>query len=153
MVRLLTCKSYRSLLLILCYVKHSVASKQFFQLHPRHQLYIGDDYNKLNCSKLISMHYYLGSILSYKTLQHFGIVYFKVMYVFCPRKILVDIHPKILGASCVFYFRVINFYFKITRLTWVAIDKHICGFWVIYRQLIISHPFINFLQFTIHSIL
>jgi len=32
-------------------------------------LHIGDDY-KLNCSKLISMHYYLGSILSYKTLQH-----------------------------------------------------------------------------------
>ena len=39
------------------------------------------------------------------------------MYVFCPRKVLVDIHPKILGAGCVFYFRVINFYFKITRLT------------------------------------
>jgi len=64
MVRLLTYKSCRSLLLILCYVKHSVASKLFFQLHPRHQLHIGDDY-KLNCSKLISMHYYLGSILSY----------------------------------------------------------------------------------------
>jgi len=38
MVRLLTYKSYRSLLLILCYVKHSLASKLFFQLQPRHQL-------------------------------------------------------------------------------------------------------------------
>ena len=76
MVRLLTYKCYRSLLLLLCYVKHSVASKLFFQLHPRHQLHIGDDY-KLNCSKLISMRYYLGSILSYKTLQHFGIVSFQ----------------------------------------------------------------------------
>jgi len=76
MVRLLTCKSYRSLLLILRYVKHSVASKLFFQLHLRHQLHIGDDY-KLNSSKLISMHYYLVSILSYKSLQHFGIVSFQ----------------------------------------------------------------------------
>ena len=76
MVRLLAYKSYRSLLLILCYVKHSVASKLFSQLHPRHQLNIGDDY-KLNCSKLISMHYCLGSILSYKTLQNFGIVLFQ----------------------------------------------------------------------------
>jgi len=34
--------------------------------------------------------------------------------VFCPRKILVDIHPKILGVpSCVFYFRVINFSLKL----------------------------------------
>jgi len=59
MVRLSTCKCYRSLLLKLCYVKHLVGSKLFFQLfflHPRHQLHIGDDY-KLNCSKLISMHY------------------------------------------------------------------------------------------------
>ena len=103
MVRLSTCKSYRSLLLILCCVKHSVGSKLFFPLHPRHQLHIGDDY-KLNCSKLISVHYYLGNI------------YFKVMYVVCPGKMLVDIHPKILGASCVFYFIVIDFYIKITRL-------------------------------------
>jgi len=43
------------------------------------------------------------------------------MYVVCPRKILVDIHPKILGASCVFYFRVINFYFKITRFNKIRI--------------------------------
>ena len=64
MVRLSTCMSYRSLLLILCYVKHSVGSKLFFQLNPRHQLHIGDDY-KLNCSKLISMHYYLGNIVCY----------------------------------------------------------------------------------------
>jgi len=28
------------------------------------------------------------------------------MYVVCPGKMLVDIHPKILGASCVFYFIV-----------------------------------------------
>jgi len=76
MVRLSTCKSYRSLLLILCYVKHSVGSKLFFQLHPRHQLHIRDDY-KLNCSKLISMHYYLGNIVSYKALQHFGRVLFQ----------------------------------------------------------------------------
>jgi len=41
-----------SLLFILCYVKHSVGSKLFFQLHPRHKLHIEDDY-KLNCSKLI----------------------------------------------------------------------------------------------------
>ena len=54
MVRLLTYRSYRLLLLILCYVKHSVASKLFFQLHPRYQLHIGNDYT-LNCSKLISM--------------------------------------------------------------------------------------------------
>jgi len=54
-VRLWTYKKYRSLLLILCYVKHLVGSKPFFQLHPRHQLHIEDDY-KLNCSKLISMH-------------------------------------------------------------------------------------------------
>jgi len=76
MVRLSTCKSYRSLLLILCYVKHSVGSKLLFQLHPRHQLHIGDAY-KLNCSKLISMHYYVGNIASYKELQHFGIVLFQ----------------------------------------------------------------------------
>jgi len=44
MVRLTTYKSYKSLLLILCYVKHSVGSKLFFQLNPRHQLHIGDDY-------------------------------------------------------------------------------------------------------------
>jgi len=31
---------------------------------------------KLNCSKLISMHYYLRNIVSYKTLQHFGRVLF-----------------------------------------------------------------------------
>ena len=76
MVRLSTCKSYRSLLLTLCYVKHSVGSKLFFQLHSRHQLHIGDDY-KFNCSKLISMHYYLGNIVSYKALQHFGRVLFQ----------------------------------------------------------------------------
>ena len=34
------------------------------------------------------------------------------MYVVCPGKMLVDIHPKILGASCVFYFIVIDFYSK-----------------------------------------
>ena len=72
MVRLLTYKSYRSLLLILRYVKHSVASKLFFQLHLRHQLHIGDDY-KLNCSNLISMHYYLGSIAVSYPIKHCNI--------------------------------------------------------------------------------
>jgi len=47
----------RSLLLLLFYVKDSVGSKHFLQPHPRHHLHIGDDY-KLNCSKLISVHYY-----------------------------------------------------------------------------------------------
>jgi len=75
MVRLLIYESYRSLLLILCYVKHSFGSKLFFQLHPWHPLHIEADY-KLNCSKLIAVHYYLGKILSYKTLQHFGRVLF-----------------------------------------------------------------------------
>ena len=115
MVRLSTCKSYRSLLLILCYVKHSVGSKLFFQLHPRHQLHIGDDH-KLNCSKLISMHYYLGKSHPIKHCNTSGEFYFKVMYVVCPGKMLVDIHPEILGASCVFYFNVIDFYIKIARL-------------------------------------
>jgi len=115
MVRLSTCKSYRSLLLIISYVTHSIGSKLFFQLHPRYQLHIGDDY-KLNCSKLISMHYYLGNIVSYKALQHFGRVLFQGYLVVCPGKMLVDIHPKIIGASCVFYFIIIDFYIKITRL-------------------------------------
>jgi len=35
-------------------------------------LHIEDDY-KLNFSKLISIHYYLGNIVSYKALQHVNI--------------------------------------------------------------------------------
>jgi len=38
------------------------------------------------------------------------------MYVVCLGKMLVDVHPKIRGASCVFYFIVIDFYIKISRL-------------------------------------
>jgi len=60
------------------------------------------------------MYDYLGNIVSYKALQHFGRVLF--VYVVYPGKMLVDLHPKILGASCVFYFIVIDFYIKITRL-------------------------------------
>jgi len=114
MVRLLTYKSYRSLLLML-YVKHSVGSKLFFQLHPRHQLHIDDDY-KLNCSKLISMHYYLGNILSYKTLQHFGRVLFQGSTCSLSRKDVGRCTPQDTWCNLYVYFIVIDFYFTITRL-------------------------------------
>jgi len=63
------------------------------------------------------MRYYLGNIVSYKALQHLGRVLFQGYVCGLSRKDFGRfIHPKILGASCVFYFIVIDFYIKITRL-------------------------------------
>ena len=97
MVWLSTYKSYRSLLLLLCYTKHSVGSKLSYHFQPQHQLHIEDDYELIS-SKLTSVHYYLGYILSYETLQHFERVlvqgYVREFRVY-PGKMLVDIHPRV----------------------------------------------------------